>query len=595
MKMKSFFLALLLFCQGWANDSGRLAHGMAMHGALLYPKNFKHYSFVNPKAPKGGKIVLGKVGTFDSLNPFVLKGVAASRLPLSRATLMGRSPEEPWAEYCVVAESLEMPEDRSWIIFNIRPQARWHNGKPITADDVVFSFYTWLKDGQPFMKTFYKKVEKVEKLKDRRVKFTFKKADTIDRELPLIMGIMPLIPKDVYEGKDLSKITTEPLVSNGPYRIKKVDFGRSITYERVKDFWGAKLPTYVGRFNFDEIKVEYYRTNSVMFEAFKAGKIDLMEEENPQAWFVDYNFPKSKEIIKEEVTHNRPVGMHSFVFNTRREIFRDRRVRQALNLVFNFETLNASLYHGAYSRTNGFFNNTELEPKGHPKGEELKILRKFKGKVDPSVFGAAYKAPFNGTPAEVRHNLQAAQKLLKEAGWIFQDGSLVHKETRRPFAFEILLDSTDYEKAALAFARNCNALGILVTIRFADAAQYERRKVDFDYDMIWVFWAGTRSPGNELWNYVSTKAATTKGSRNYPGIVDPVIDEIIKNIVTSKERSSLVANTKALDRILMAGNYVVPLYHLKKDMIAYWKGFHHPKLTPNIESRIESWWYTNPL
>jgi microcin C transport system substrate-binding protein len=568
---------------------------MAMHGGLLYPKNFKHYSFVNPRAPKGGRIVLGKVGTFDSLNSYVLKGVTATKLPLSRATLVGRSPEEPWAEYCVVAESLEMPEDRSWIIFNLRPEARWHNGKPIRAEDVVFSFYTWLKDGQPFMKTFYNKVEKVEKLKKGRVKFTFKKMDIVDRELPLIMGIMPLIPKDVYEGKDLSKITAEPLVTNGPYRIKKVDFGRSITYERVQNFWGSKLPTYVGRFNFDEVKVEYYRTNSVMFEAFKAGKIDLMEEENPQAWFADYNFPNSKGILKEEVVHNRPVGMGSFVFNTRREIFKDKRVRMALSLIFNFEKLNASLYHGAYSRTNGFFDNTELEPKGRPKGAELKILNGFKSKLDPSVFGVAYKAPFNGTPEAVRHNLQMAQKLLKEAGWVFQDGSLVDKGTKRPFAFEILLDSTEHEKSALAFARNCSALGILATVRFADGAQYERRKVDFDYDMIHVFWAGTRSPGNELWNYVSTKAASTNGSRNYPGIVDPVIDEIIKNIVTSRERATLVANTKVLDRILMAGNYVVPLYHLKKDMIAYWKGFQHPRLTPNIESRIESWWHTNPL
>lgn len=594
MKSKAFLLFMVLFLgQGWSEEAIRPVHGMAMHGGLLYPKGFKHYSFVNPKAPKGGKIVLGKVGTFDSLNPYVLKGVAAAKLPLSRATLMGRSPEEPWAEYCVVAESLEMPEDRSWIIFNLRPEARWHNGKPIRAEDVVFSFYTWLKEGQPFMKTFYKKVEKVEKLKEGRVKFTFKKTDMMDRELPLIMGIMPLIPKDVYEGRDLTKITTEPLVTNGPYRIKKVDFGRSITYERVKNFWGEKVPTYVGRFNFDEVKVEYYRTNSVMFEAFKAGKIDLMEEENPQTWFANYNFSKSKGIIKEEVVHNRPVGMDSFVFNTRREIFKDKRVRMALNLIFNFEKLNASLYHGAYSRTNGFFDNTELEPKGRPTGEELKVLEGFRGKLDPSVFGMAYRAPFNGTAEAVRHNLQKAQKLLKEAGWVFQEGSLVHKETKKPFAFEILLDSTEYEKAALAFARNCSTLGILATIRFADGAQYERRKVDFDYDMIRVMWAGTRSPGNELWNYVSTKATITNGSRNYPGIVDPVIDEIIKNIVTSKERTTLVANTKALDRILMAGNYVVPLYHLKKDMIAYWKGFHHPKLTPNIESRIESWWYAD--
>ncbi len=590
-KRPVFFSLFLIIFSFMSGATSRPVHGMAMHGGLKYPKNFKHYSFVNPKAPKGGKIVLGKVGTFDSLNPYVLKGVTVTKLNLTRATLMARSAEEPWSEYCAVAESLEMPEDRSWIIFNLRSQACWHNGKPITADDVVFSFYTWLKDGQPFMKTFYKKVEKVEKLKDRRVKFTFKKTDMVDRELPLIMGIMPLIPKDIYEGKDLSKITTEPLMGNGPYRIKKVDFGRSITYERVKDFWGEGFPTYAGRFNFDEVKVEYYRTNSVMFEAFKAGKIDLMEEENPQAWFSDYNFPKSKDIIKEEVIHNRPVGMDSFVFNTRQEIFKDKRVREALNLIFNFEKLNESLYHGAYSRTRGFFDNTELEPRGFPSGEELKILNRYRNKVSAAVFGRAYVPPFNGTPESARHNIDKAQNLLKKAGWVFREGSLVHKDTKKIFTFEILLDSTEHEKAALSFARNCSTLGIMVTTRFVDGPQYERRKVDFDYDMICVYWIGTRSPGNELWNYVSTKAARVQGSRNYPGISDPVIDSIIQNIVTSKGRGTLVANTRALDRILMAGNYVIPLYHLKKDMIAYWKGYHHPKLTGNLESRIESWWY----
>ena len=583
------FLLLFSFLSS-AESAPKKVHGISMHGLPKYKGGFKHYDFVNPNAPKKGKIVLGEVGSFDSLNPWILKGVAAKKITLTRATLLGRSPEEPFTMYGVVAETLEFPENRAWIIFNIRPEARWDHGKTITADDIIFSYQTWLEQGQPFMKTYYRKVQKVEKLSDKRVKFTFD-PEKSDREVPLVMGMMPLLPKDVYEGKDLSKISLKPLVSNGPYRIKSFEPGRFIVYERIKDFWGKDLPTYKGRFNFDEIRLDYYLSESILFEAFKSGKIDMMEEENPQKWKWNYAFAASKKIKKEGVDHKRPVGMSSFVFNTRRELFKDARVREALTLVFDFEHLNDSLFYGMYTRTHGFFDNTELVPHGKPTGQELAILNRYKKKVNPKVFEESYQPPVNKTPAQKRANVERALQLLKQAGWRLEKNKLVHEKTKTPFVFEILLKSKEHEKVALEFGRNLEPLGIKASVRIVDEAQYERRKIDFDFDMLYYLWVGTRSPaGNELINYISSKAADIQGSRNYPGIKDPVIDDLIQNMLQSKDRAVLVANVKALDRILMSGNYVLPLFHLAKDMIAYKERLAHPTLQLMMESRIESWW-----
>lgn len=585
-----FFVAILFFTSPLLSEnSPKKVHGISMHGLPKYAASFKHYDFVNPNAPKKGKIVLGEIGSFDNLNPWILKGVAAKKINLTRATLLGRSPEEPFTMYGVVAESIEFPENRAWIIFNIRPEAKWDNGKTITADDVIFSHQIWLEQGQPFMKTFYKKVQKVEKLSDKRVKFIFDPAKS-DREVPLIMGLMPLLPKAVYAGQDLSKMALQPLVSNGPYRIKSFEPGRFIIYERIKDFWGKDLPTYKGRFNFDEIRLDYYLSESILFEAFKSGKIDMMEEENPQKWKKNYDFPASKKIKKEEVLHKRPVGMSSFVYNTRRELFKDAQVREALTLAFDFERLNESLFYNMYTRTRSFFDHTELMPTGKPTGLELEVLNKYKKRVHPKLFEGSYQPPVNKTPTEKRANLQKALALLKKAGWRLEKDQLIHGVTKKPFVFEILLKSKEYEKVALEFIRNLETLGIKASLRVIDEAQYERRKVDFDFDMLHYVWAGTRSPGNELINYISSKAADINGSRNYPGIRDGVIDELIQNIIQSKDRTVLVANVKVLDRILMAGNYVLPLFHLTKDMVAYKDRLAHPAVQPVMESRIESWW-----
>lgn len=566
-------------------------HGISrMEGDLKYSKTFTHYDFVNPNAPKQGKVTIAKVGTFESLNPWVLKGIAEEKITLTRATLLSRSPEESFSLYGAVAESVELPKDRSWIIFNLRPQACWETGAPITADDVIFSWKTWLDVGQPFMKTFYKKVQSMEKLGKFRVKMIFKKFKPQDRELPLILSMMPLLPEKEYKGKDLTKITHLPLISNGPYKVKSVDFGRSIVFERNKNFWGKDLPLYKGRYNFDEIRLDYYRSEAAKFEAFKSGEIDYIEEENPQKWKAKYHFAPSKNILKEELEHNRPIGMTAFALNTRRDMFKDIRVRQAFNLVFNFDWVNKTCFQGMYTRIKSFFENGEFAPRSKPSAEEVKILRSFKEKLSPLVFKEVYTSSPNNTPASIRENVQKAQDLLREAGWILKKGKLVHSKTQQPFVVEILISDSFLERIALGLMRDLKLLGVTATVKLVEGAQYERRKVDFDYDILFHSWYGAKSPGNEMLNYISSKSADAPGSRNYPGIKNPVVDAIAEATILCTTKKDLANHVKALDRVLMSGFYVIPLGYLKKDMIAYVKRLKHPKHSPHVESRLESWW-----
>lgn len=567
--------------------AGTKIHGLSARGVPKYGPHFTHFDFVNPNAPKKGTIAIGELGSFDSLNPWILKGVAAKKINLTRATLLGRAPDEPFTMYGVVAESVECPEDRSWIIFHIRPSAKWDTGDPITADDVIYSHKAWLQYGQPFMKTFYQKVERVEKLGPLSVKFTFKE-DQKDREQPLIIGMMPLLPEKVYKGKDLNELAMQPLVSNGPYRIKAYEAGRYIVYERVKNFWGKDLPTYKGRYNFDEVRIDYFLSRPILFEAFKSGKIDVIEEDDPQRWHQDYNFSKDKDIEKVEIPHKRPVGLHSFVFNTRRDLFRDLRVRQALEKIFNFEHINRTIYHQMYTRTRSFFDRTELMPQGKPSAAEARILKSYG--LNPDDMTLNFSPAVNQSGQAVRQNLQDAAKLLNDAGYEIVKGMLVHKDTKARFEFELIVPTKEWEKVAVSFSRDAARLGIRIQVRLLDEAQYQRRKVDFDFDMIYHFWLGTRSPGNELINYISSQAADINGSRNYPGIRSPVIDDLIRKIIRTDKRHQLIHLVKVLDRVLMSGHYVIPLFHLEKDLIAYKKGYDYPELDPAMESRIESWW-----
>lgn len=593
--MRFYFRSLLIvfgFIITAQADTPQPIHAITMNGVPKYGPGAAHFDFVNPNAPKQGTMRMGEVGTFDSLNPWILKGVPAARIAMTRVPLLTRSPEEPFTLCGAVAETMEVASDRSWIIFNLRPIARWENGERITADDVIFSYHTWMSQGQPFMKTFYSKVDTIEKLSDTRVKFTFKKTAEggYDREVPMVMGLMPLLPKKVYEGKDLSKISLEPLMSNGPYRIKSFDVGRSITYERVKNWWGENLGVFKGRNNFDIIHVDYYRSRPIMFEAFKAGKLDAYWEDNPQKWFSDYNSLNPARFKKEELEHGRPADMNAFVFNTRRPMFKDIRVRKALSLVFNFDHLNTTLFKGAYTRTKSFFDNYELTPAGKPTPGELAVLTPYRSVLNPAVFGPTYNPPSNRTPGDVRRNVQQAQALLREAGWVMERGVLVNATTKKPFVIELILNNDTYEKAALEFKSNLKLLGIELNVRVVDATQYLSRQTDFDYDMMAYTWGAFKSPGNELINKLTSKAANTNGSRNYAGIESPVVDTIIQNLLGLTDRTLQVNNIKALDRILMAGYYVLPLYYSKKDRIAYNIKLRHPKHPAAIEGTMDAWW-----
>jgi microcin C transport system substrate-binding protein len=597
--MRSFFFLFLIIISG-LSQANKAVHAIAKHGKPKYAEGFSHFDYVNPNAIVGGKLRVGIVGTFDSLNHYVMNGVSAHKLHITRSSLMGRSADEPFSVYGVVAESVELAEDRTWIIYNLRPEAKWDTGDPITADDIIFSYKTWLDQGHAFMKTFYRKIKKVEKLSPRKVKFTFKTSEYIDRELPLIMGIMPLIPQKYYEGKRLEDHLLDPLIPNGPYKITKVRVGKSITFKRRPEFWGWQLPNYKGRYNFDEIELLYFRNKEVMYEAFLAGDIDYFEEKDPSKWHTQYIFDsdKSKKIKKAAIEHYRPVGMTALVFNTRRDIFKNTKVRQAIAMLYDFDWVNKTLFHGEMTRTKSFFVNTELESGKIISKAEQELLDSYEEKINPKVYQLPVIFEDLSDDYKKREVLKKAKQLLGEAGWIYQSGRLINKETGEPFTFNIVLPITQKRKIALGLTKNLQRLGIYPELKILEISEYEQRRIKFDYDMAFVQWAGARSPGNEIINYISSKVADINGSRNYPGIKDPVIDDLIVKLITAPTWDRLVTVAKVIDRILLTSDYMIPLFYNKKDYVAYWNRLQPPNFSPGLESRIESWWVSkksNPL
>ncbi len=592
MKKLSLILIYVSLFAFTTSVQAKEQHGIAMHGGLKYPPNFTHFDVVNPNAPKGGELKHAVVGTYDTLNPFILKGTAPAGIREALfESLLKRSPDEPFSLYGLVAESLEIAPDRSWITFTINPKAKWQDGTPITAKDVAFSYHTFLEHGTPNQQMTYKKVEKVDVLSDRKVKFTFKKIDgKYDAEIPLNMGGMALIAEHDLKGKDFEKTGLTPLLSSGPYKIAKVDAGRSITYQRDPNYWAKDLPVNKGFFNFDTLRFDYYKNATVAFEAFKAGDVFMREEADPAKWAEKYNFPAvQKGLVKcLAIPHQHQVGMQAFVFNTRRELFQDPRVRRAFAYIFDADWLNKTMSHGALTRTTSFFDNTELAAKGLPQGQELALLEPFRAQLPKEVFEKPYTLPT--FEKESRENLKSARNLLKEAGWITKEGKLINEKTGKPFAFEILLNVPENEKVALALARNLKQLGIIATVRTTDAAQYENRRVNMNFDMIMHFWGHSLSPGQEQAFYWSSKAADEPGTRNYPGIKSPVVDALCNAVTTAKEREELVAAVKALDRVLLWGHYVVPLGHRSKDYVAYWNKIEHPPVGPMGLPNIHTLW-----
>lgn len=588
-RLLSLLLAALLAGAAGAAEVTR-SHGIAMHGELKYGPDFRHFEYANPDAPKGGDVRLHAVGAFDSLNLYILKGDPAQGLGGTVDPLMVQSNDEPFSMYGLVAESVEVPEDRSWITFHLRPEARFHDGTPITADDVVFTFETLREDGHPFYRSYYKDVAGVRKLGPRAVRFDF--GDSDNPELPLILGQLPVLPKAYWEERDFSKTTLEPPLGSGPYRVKEVEPGRSITYERVEDYWARDLPVARGRDNFDTLRYDYYRDATVTLEAFKAGEYDFRLETTAKDWATAYDFPALRAglVKREEIHHERPQGMQAYFMNTRRELFQDRRVRRALGYAFDFEWTNRNIFNGAYTRTRSYFSNSELAARGLPGEAEREILAPYRDRLPPEVFTQVYEPPSTDGSGNNRANLRTAIRLLKEAGWTFEERTLVHGETGEPFAFEILLVNPMFERVTLPFVRNLERLGIDARVRVVDATQYQNRLDNFDFDMVVGAVGQSLSPGNEQHNMWHSSQADVPGSNNLAGVRDPVVDALVEKLIRSPDRETLVNRTRALDRVLLWGHYVIPHWHIAHYRVAYWDKFDRPEVAPRYDLGFDTWW-----
>lgn len=591
------FIFVFLFALGLAEislaESARpmAQHGISMHGDLKYPPNFTHFDYVNPQAPKGGILRQAVLGdSFDSLNPYTLKGNAAANLTLTYDTLLAQAADEPFSEYGLLAQSLETPPDRSWVIFKLRPEAKWHDGKPITAEDVLFSFETLRDKGHPQYGLYYQSVNKAEVLGPHRIKFSFAAGD--NRELPLILGQLPILPKHYWQDKDFEQTTLTAPLSSGPYRISKFEPGRYITYERVPDYWGADLAVRKGQNNFDRISNDYYRDSTVALEALKAGEYDLRFENEAKKWatgYKDWAALKDGRAALLAFPNHRTVGMQGFVMNLRRPLFQDPQVRKALALAFDFEWTNANLFYGSYRRDESYFANSELSSSGLPSKEELAILEPLRGKIPDAVFTQEYRAPRTDTAEGLRGNLRQAMQLLEQAGWHVDKNGLLMKDGQ-PFRFEILIYSPVWERVALPFARNLKRLGITATVRMVDTAQYKNRTDNFDYDMVVDLWGQSSSPGNEQRSFWGSQAADQAGTRNSVGIKDPAIDHLIELVIAAPDRDSLVQRVRALDRVLLWNDFVIPHWHSADDRYALWDRFGRPDIVPDQGADVLTWW-----
>jgi microcin C transport system substrate-binding protein len=600
MRLVAVPLAILLLLGGGqartlaegprATPPALAAHALSMYGDLKYGPNFKHFEYANPRAPKGGQARLAAVGTFDTFNPFILKGVPAAAIGGTFDTLMVQSDDEPFSEYGLIAETIETPPDRSWVTFTLRREARFHDGSPITADDVIWTFDTLRKKGRPFYRAYYAKVTSAEKLGDRQVRFSFTPGD--NRELPLILGQLPVLSRAYWSTHAFEKTTLEPPLGSGPYRVESFEPGRFVVYGRVKDYWGATLPVRAGRNNFDILRYDYYRDSGIALEAFKAGQYDFRVENSSKAWATGYASPALSAGLfkKEEIRNELPTGMQGYVFNTRRPLFRDRRVRQALGYAFDFEWTNRTLFYGAYTRTASYFANSELAARGLPGPGESKVLEPFRGRVPPDVFTRDYQPPVTDGSGFIRENLLAALRLLEQAGWVVRDMKLVNRVTGEPFEFEILLDDPGFERITLPFTKNLEHLGIRARPRTVDEAQYQKRVETFDFDVIVKIWGQSLSPGNEQVDYWTSERAGVPGSENVAGIQDPVVDALVAELIAAPGRQSLIDRTRALDRVLLWGFYVVPHWHSTSFRVAAWDKFGRPAITPKYNLPLDAWW-----
>ena len=566
-------------------------HALALHGKPKYSKNFTHFKYVNPNAPKGGKVTSAAVGGFDSLNSFLLKGQSAAGLSMIYDSLLVSSKDEAFTEYGLLAEEIQIPKNNKWVLFKLRKEARFHDGMPVTAEDVRFSFNILKKKGHPFYQTYYQDVKKIEVLGKRRVKFIFKTGK--NKELPLILGQISILPKHFWEDRDFGAVSLDVPLGSGAYRIKNVNPNRSISYERVKNYWAKDLPVNKGRYNFDVIQYDYYRDATVALEAFKAGEYDFRQESIAKTWAAAYDFPdvRAGKVIKEEIKHENPTGMQGFFFNTRREIFKNPQVRQALSYAFDFEWMNKNFFYNSYKRTDSYFSNSELASKGKPTGKARKILKKYSKYLPKEIFEKEYILPKTDGSGRSRENLKIAKKLLEENGWFVKDGQLVNQKTGKPFEFEILLLNPSFERITGMFKKNLGVLGIKAKVRVVDSAQYQKRLDNYNFDMIVHVVGQSLSPGNEQKQYWHSENLNRIGGRNFAGINNFAIDKLTEKIITLSSRKSLISYAKALDHALLAGHYVIPHWHLDRYRIAYRNKFHRPKTPPKYGlGMLDTWW-----
>ena len=576
-------------------------HGLSLFGDLKYPPGFKHFDYVNVKAPKGGVARMMAFGTFDNFNVVVggVKGTIAAGMDQIYDTLMASAMDEISTEYGLLAESVSHPADFSSVTYRLRAEAKWHDGRPVTPDDVLFSLQSF-RTHHPFYSAYYRHVVKAEKSGERDVTFTFDGPG--NRELPQIIGQLNVLPKHWWEGnnragnkRDISATMLEPPLGCGAYRVKEFVPGRTIAYERVADYWGKDVNVNIGRDNFNELRFEYFRDSTVALEAFKADALDWRTENSAKNWATAYDFPavKDKRVVLEEFPINSSGGMQAFVFNTRRAKFADPRVRRAFNFALSFEELNRQIFFGQYKRVNSYFEGMELASSGLPEGAELAILETVRDKVPPEVFTTAYSNPTSGDADAVRANLREATRLFREAGYEVRNRRLVDAKTNEPMTVEILIERPEWERIVLPWKPSLERLGIQMTLRIVDDAQYENRLRQWDFDMIVVTWGQSLSPGNEQRNYWSSQAADQAGSRNYVGIKNPAVDALIDRVIFAKSRDELVAATKALDRVLLWNHYVVPQWTYGKARSARWDRYGRPDPLPKygVSAFPTIWWW----
>ncbi|MGH1403553.1 MAG: extracellular solute-binding protein [Alphaproteobacteria bacterium] len=581
-------------------------HAVALHGEVKYAPDFEHLDYVNPDAPKGGTLRQHQIGTFDSLNPFIVKGEPAAGLNFLRSglvyeSLMQNAWDEPFSLYGVIAKDITIAQDKSWVKFTLRDEAKWHDGVSITADDVIWTFEELTQKGKPFYKAYWGDVENITASEDKK-SVTFNFSVKGNAELPLIIAEMTVLPKHYWtaEGRDLGKTTLEPPLGSGPYKVGKVESGRSIEYVRNPDWWGKDLPFFKGMHNFDRLIYDYYRDENVAHEAFLSQDYDVKLENIARIWYELYDVSEAKapHLVKETLSHKRPSGMgQAMIYNTRKPLFQDSKIREALGYAFDFEWSNKQFAYGDYIRLQSYFDNSELASSALPSEEELIILEPLRGKIPERVFTHTYKAPETNGSGNARTNIRQAIKLLESAGYkdLNKDGirfKILEDGSKHLLEFEILHYSNTFERWILPFVKNLERVGAKATFRVVDPAQFQRRVDSFEFDIIIGGIGQSDSPGNEQREYWGSDKADIKGSRNYIGIKDPIIDDLVTQIIHAKSRKDLVTKTHALDRILLWNHYVIPMWHYPKWRIASWDKIKHPKTLSNISPLITSTWWS---